>query len=269
MNTAVFKDVHKPSLVCLWLLLAFQSGFMNAGGFLACHRFVSHVTGYSTHIGVSLHQQNFLLALDMAVAPTFFVLGAAYAGWLIDRRMLRNTEPKLGFGIATLAMLNLAIYLGGVLGIFGEFGEPLVLSRDFTLLFFLCFACGLQNGLFLGLTAGQIRTTHLTGPATDIGVNLSKIISLPRRHEERDRLTANTWLKLSILIAFSMGSMISAMVFSMVTYEGFGIPCLISVFLVWYVNLLMAPATDTGGRRWVPASFRVLVAMNKRLQVED
>ena len=53
-----------------------------------------------------------------------------------------------------------------------------MLQRDYLLLFVLCFACGLQNGLFSGLTRGQVRTTHLTGPITDIGLNLTKIFTL-------------------------------------------------------------------------------------------
>ena len=55
-----------------------------------------------------------------------------------------------------------------------------MLQRDFLLLFALCFACGLQNGLFSGLTRGQVRTTHLTGPITDIGLNLTKVFTLGR-----------------------------------------------------------------------------------------
>ena len=35
-----------------WFLLAFLGGHVNAGGYLACHRFVSHVTGFATLAGV-------------------------------------------------------------------------------------------------------------------------------------------------------------------------------------------------------------------------
>jgi uncharacterized membrane protein YoaK (UPF0700 family) len=228
----------------LWMLLAFQGGFMNAGGFLACHRFVSHVTGYGTYVGVAVGQKNYLGAFEMALAPLFFLAGAAYSGWLVDRRLMLGKEPRVQAGIITLAALNLAMYLGEVSGFLGDFGEPLVLQRDFLLLFCLCFACGVQNGLFTGLTKGQVRTTHLTGPTTDIGINLAKIFSLKRDDSHRASLVALTWLRVRIAFAFSIGSSIAALVFEIETYEGFAIPFLISLFLVWYVNRLLRFSGD-------------------------
>ncbi len=37
-----------------WFLLSFNAGCINAGGFLATGRFVSHVTGFATFFGVDL-----------------------------------------------------------------------------------------------------------------------------------------------------------------------------------------------------------------------
>ena len=66
MRTDIFADVTERRNQVLWLSLAFQGGFMNAGGFLACHRFVSHVTGYGTHVGVALGREEYLGAFEMA-----------------------------------------------------------------------------------------------------------------------------------------------------------------------------------------------------------
>lgn len=234
----IFKDVVARRNQILWLILAFQSGFMNAGGFLAVHRFVSHVTGYGSYVGVALAQKQYLGAFEMALAPLFFLAGAIVAGWIVDRRMILGQTPKIEEGIITLAVLNLIIYMGEFSEYLGTFGEPLVLQRDFLLLFILCFACGLQNGLFSGATKGQIRTTHLTGPITDIGLNISKIFTLQAGTPERAQLSAMNWLRVKIVAAFSSGSLIAALVFTELTYEGFAVPCAISLFLVWYVRKL-------------------------------
>ncbi|WP_244884927.1 YoaK family protein [Singulisphaera acidiphila] len=235
----VFKNVVAPRNQVLWLILAFQSGFMNAGGYLAVHRFVSHITGYGTYVGVALAQKQYLGAFEMALGPLFFLAGAIVAGWLVDRRMILGKSPNIEGGIITLAVLNLIIYLGEFSEYLGTFGEPLVLQRDFLLLFILCFACGLQNGLFSGATKGQVRTTHLTGPITDIGINISKIFTLQHGAPERGQLTAMNWLRVKIIVAFSSGSLIAALVFTELTYEGFAVPCAISLFLVWYVRRLV------------------------------
>jgi len=239
MNNDGFKNVVAPRNQVLWLLLAFQSGFMNAGGFLACHRFVSHMTGYGTYVGVALARKEYLYSFEMALAPLFFLAGAIFSGWITDRRIIQEREPRIEGGIVILAILNLAIYLGEFSGYLGTFGEPLVLQRDFLLLFILSFACGLQNGLFVGVTNGQIRTTHLTGPITDIGINFSRIVSLPVHDPQRRQLSAMNWLRVKIVIAFSTGSMIAALVFTQVNFEGFAVPCATSLFLVWYVRTLM------------------------------
>ncbi|WZO97773.1 YoaK family protein [Isosphaeraceae bacterium EP7] len=239
MRTDQFKNVLAQRNQVLWMILAFQSGFMNAGGFLSCHQFVSHITGYGTEVGIEVGQKAYFAAFGTALAPLFFLFGAIYAGWLVDRRVIQGKEPRLETGIVTLALLNLAIYAGGLAGFFGEFGEPLILSRDFLLLFSLCFACGLQNGLFTGLTSGQVRTTHITGPTTDIGLNIAKAFTLGRDDPERGTLVAQNWLRAKVIIAFSGGSMIATMAFSQLKYEGFAIPFALSLFLIWYIRKLL------------------------------
>lgn len=246
MISDTFKDVVRPRNQVIWLLLAFQGGFMNAGGFLAVQRFVSHITGYGTYVGVELGKKNYLGAFEMALAPLFFLAGAAYSGILVDRRILNGREPMIVMGIMSLALINLFIYLAEFSGLLGFFGEPLKLQRDFFLLFCLCFACGMQNGLFSGLTNGQVRTTHLTGPTTDIGLNLVKIFSLDRGDSRRQPLSSANWLRVKVVLLFSLGSLIALLVFEIVTYEGFVVPCVISFFLVWHVRRVLHLAKEEG-----------------------
>lgn len=239
MKTDIFKDTTAWKNQVLWLTLAFQSGYLNAGGFLAVQRFVSHVTGYGTYVGVALGTKSYLNAFEMALAPLFFTIGAAYAGWLVDRRVILNEEPRLQHGMIALASANILIWVGEVSGLLGEFGEPLELQRDFVLLFALCFACGLQNGLFSGLTSNQVRTTHLTGPSTDIGLNAMKIMALDRNDERRAPLLAQNWLRVKIVATFTIGSMIAVRVFPTMGHEGFAIPGLLSLLLAIYIRHLL------------------------------
>ena len=76
----VFKNVVARRNQVLWLMLAFQSGFMNAGGYLAVHRFISHMTGYGTYVGVALAQKQYLGAFEMALAPSSWRAPSSPAG---------------------------------------------------------------------------------------------------------------------------------------------------------------------------------------------
>lgn len=228
-----FKDLLKKDTVILWGLLAFQAGFINAGGFIACHRFVSHLTGYGTQVGLTFVEKDIWVALEMAIAPLSFIAGSAFSAFLIDRPYFENRPPKIGTSLIVQSLLLVFVFVGGELGLFGEFGEPLELQRDFLLLFTLCFICGAQNAAFACLTNGQIRTTHMTGLATDLGMNLVRIPFLSIDEKEKSYQRKVNWMRLFIFFSFMIGSAISALVFSYVGYHGFLVPALTS-FLVLY-----------------------------------
>ena len=54
---------HLPS----WFLLAFAAGATNSGAYFACQRFVSHVTGTVSRIGMDINQ--LVLAFDYIDRP--------------------------------------------------------------------------------------------------------------------------------------------------------------------------------------------------------
>ncbi|HUQ72063.1 MAG TPA: YoaK family protein [Planctomycetaceae bacterium] len=65
------------------------------------------------------------------------------------------------------------IAVAGRLGAFGSFGQTHVADPPpVTLLSVLAFAMGLQNAAVASTTGLAVRTTHLTGPATDLGIHL-------------------------------------------------------------------------------------------------
>lgn len=218
----------------LWLALAFHAGFLNAGGFLACHRFVSHMTGFGTQIGVSVSFKEYLIAGEMIFAPISFIAGSGLAGYLIDRKIDKNSQPRLIQGILIMIFLNLSVFLGGVTGFFGVFGEPLLLQRDFLLLFILTFICGLQNGLFVSMTTGQIRTTHITGLSTDIGLNFVRQLYMKAGAAKKVHNQKN-FLRIKTVLSFSIGSLIAAIIFKDVEYWGFLVSSAISLAILFWV----------------------------------
>ncbi|NBX92306.1 MAG: DUF1275 domain-containing protein [Proteobacteria bacterium] len=227
-----FKEITKNENILLWILLAFQAGFINAGGFLACGRFVSHVTGYGTQVGLKFSEGNFWIALEMMLAPVSFIAGASFSAYLIDRPYFRGEGIKIGASLLTQSILLVLIFALGECGFFGDFGEPLVLQRDFELLFALCFVCGLQNATFSCLTNGQIRTTHMTGVSTDLGMNLVRIPCLPVEPEEKRLQKRLNWVRFITLMSFMMGSGIAAVAFPLLGYHGFIVPALSSLVVM-------------------------------------
>jgi uncharacterized membrane protein YoaK (UPF0700 family) len=217
---------------CLWLLLAFHAGYLNAGGYLSSHQMISHTTGTGTMIGLSVGLKEYWIAVELALVPISFLAGAFLAGYLMDRKLITDRQPRVINGVIIIIFLNIMVFLGGFSGFFGEFGEPLLLQRDFALLFTLCFACGLQNGLFVTVTSGQIRTTHMTGLTTDVGLNFAKIITLKNKDGKRSVEVRRNNLRIKTIVAFTMGSFISALVFIKIHYYGFLVSTGISVLIL-------------------------------------
>ncbi|MEK7691245.1 MAG: DUF1275 family protein, partial [Bdellovibrionota bacterium] len=76
----------------------------------------------------------------------------------------------------------------------------------------------------------SIRTTHLTGLTTDLGLGLSRLLTLQRQDETfKKELRANR-LRSSSIIAFALGSAVGAWVFIKLGYSGFVLPGLIASY---------------------------------------
>lgn len=218
------RSLRNPSHVAIWLGLAFQAGAINAGGFLACHSFVSHVTGVGTGLGISLASRDLVTAVELLAIPGSFCLGAMLSAWLIDRRRIKGEAPMYVSSMAILFGVLAVAQALGLYGVFGPFGEPFRQARDVALLSLLCFACGQQNATIVSATQGMIRTTHLTGILTDLGINLVKVRSLAKFSRERYREVLINRIRIGTFVSFSLGSMVSALIFSSYGYAGFSLP---------------------------------------------
>jgi uncharacterized membrane protein YoaK (UPF0700 family) len=245
-----FNQVLEKRNQLLWMCLAFHAGYLNAGGFLSSHRFVSHMTGFGTSIGVSVSEHEYLIALELILAPVAFMVGAAFAGYLVDKKIVAHREPRVITGILCILFMNLAVFAGGITGFFGVFGEPLLLQRDFLLLFMLTFTCGLQNGLFVSLTSGQIRTTHITGLVTDVGLSMVRSLVIKNPDTKNTEVRKN-WLRINTILSFSTGSLLAAIIFQRLEYWGFMGSTMFSLFILALVSHIYRKASVTENPRHI------------------
>jgi uncharacterized membrane protein YoaK (UPF0700 family) len=167
----VFSPRHVPS----WLLLAAAAGAVNGTAFLVCQQFVTHVTGTVTRAG--LEWPHVGIAAEYAVVFLGFLAGATTSVVAIQGRVGRGKRPRWANPLVWVASLLVGTAVAGHAGAFGRFGGTLAAEEPpAVLLTLLAFAMGLQNAA-VGTTTGlAVRTTHLTGPTTDLGVHLGTAI---------------------------------------------------------------------------------------------
>lgn len=222
----------------LWFVMAFQSGVINAGGFLACHRFVTHTTGFATHFAVEFANSSFLHAAGMLSVPIFFLLGAMLAAFLVELKKIRGQSPYYALVFLLIALLMLYVVLAGSSGVFGIFGAEIQISKAYYLLAALSMASGLQNAIIHPGRGSAIRTTHLTGLTTDMGVGLVRMLSKALAIEQKKEEVLFNWIRISIIVSFILGSTLSSYLFYQVQYLAFVVPAFISFSVFCYLQWL-------------------------------
>jgi carbonic anhydrase/acetyltransferase-like protein (isoleucine patch superfamily)/uncharacterized membrane protein YoaK (UPF0700 family) len=222
---------HTPS----WLLLALSAGFVNAVAFLACSRFVTHVTGTVTLIGMDARAV--LLAIDYLLVLACFVIGAMTSARWIDVRYYGKKRPFYALPLVVVGTVLFGLALAGMHGAFGAFGGSIESQRDFVFLSILAFAMGLQNAAVGSSTGLVVRTTHLTGTATDLGVYLATAIYSEGDPVIRHIATRHAALRAGKIAAFAVGAGIGAALARNIEYASLFVPSGI-VFGVTCVSFL-------------------------------
>lgn len=155
----------------LGLLLAFNAGAINAGGFLILHMYTSHMTGFTSQVGDGLVLGNTTMLLNALGALTSFVVGAAVSAVLVNWGRQHRLHSVYALPLLLEAALMLPFGLMGAITL--TWSTPFALPITVLLLSFIM---GLQNAVVAKTSAGSIRTTHMTGNITDLGVELGKLL---------------------------------------------------------------------------------------------
>lgn len=230
-----FDETPGNRVVAHWFMLSFNGGFINAGGFLATGRFVSHVTGFATLFGVDIASDQVTTALGILSVPLAFLLGSFIAGVMIERPLRYGRQPHFD-GVMGLAALCLFLAAGGgKVFHFGVFGDLAALKQSYVLMLLLCMASGLQNGAITSSSGKSVRTTHMTGLTTDLGLGLARLMRTDavRNKAVLKEVRAN-YLRFGSIASFVAGSAVGATTFVHYRYAGFIVPGLISLYAAWH-----------------------------------
>lgn len=144
-------------------ILALVAGCVNAVGLLGFdHQSISHLSGTATLLGTTLSTASIQKSIHLTGVLLSFLFGAMVAGYLVH-----GSSLKLGRHYDT------ALFIEGMLLL----ASIWVLSLDsFYGHFFASAACGLQNALATTYSGAVIRTTHVTGIFTDLGIMLGRLL---------------------------------------------------------------------------------------------
>ncbi|HVH47088.1 MAG TPA: YoaK family protein [Labilithrix sp.] len=147
--------------------LALVGGFVNCASLVLIGTFTSHVTGNVGRLGNEVALGHFATALDAVSMILAFFAGAFVASMAIESAFFGRTSNAYAIALLTEATL-LVLFLG-----VSRSGLPhdRLAAMEARI---LCAAMGMQNSLVTRLSGAVVRTTHLTGVITDLGIEAAR-----------------------------------------------------------------------------------------------
>ncbi|AIT09270.1 hypothetical protein LO80_04325 [Candidatus Francisella endociliophora] len=176
------------------ILLPFNGGYINAIALISfLQNSVGYVTGNLTSAGVFLADQEYLIFLRMLLLVIFFLGGAIISGLIIKKPHYNQdysypTNLGLQLTLVAIAILLLKYHI--------RYCEYL-----------LAMSMGLQNAMTTYYGSAIIRTTHMTGTTTDLGLLIA--------YKIKNKKIAAWKFKLYVILilSFLLGSFIGALTF--------------------------------------------------------
>lgn len=213
------------------VVLACIAGMVNVIGYLGFeHLAVSHVTGTTSLLGAALARGDWGDVAQLWAVLIAFSLGAMLSGLVIQDSTLR-LGPRYGVALALEAALLVA-------------AVPMFERRQLAGALLAAMACGLQNAMVTTYSGAIVRTTHLTGMFTDLGIGLGHLLRGMPLQIRRLSLSA------LVISGFLAGGVAGSWLFAAYGYRALLVPALLTgatgTGYVLYRNLRLSTTTAAG-----------------------
>ncbi len=211
-------------------ILSFVAGIVNITGVLSVKTLTTNVTGHFAYFSEELSDKNYKIAVIYLFFILSFLVGAFVSNLLIE--IISRIKPPISY---TVPMVIEII----ILSVVGIFGNKSVLSNINGQLIAcaLLFAMGLQNSLVTKASQSVVRTTHLTGLFTDLGIELSQLFFY-RKTIEAQQLSKSIWLKLAIIGCFFLGCTAGGFIFRSYELKTLLLASIFLIIALFYDNIL-------------------------------
>lgn len=208
-------------------LLSFVAGIVNVAGFLAVQKLTTNVTGHFAFFVDEIFKLNFWNGFVYFLYIFFFFLGSFVSSYLVEL-ISQKTERNIYVFPASIEIL--------ILFSIGIFGKNLIIENQNIIACSLLFAMGLQNSLVTKISNATVRTTHLTGLFTDLGIELSQLFFY-REIGMKTKLYSSIKLRLTIISFFFIGGIIGGIFYTKIELKVLFIPGITLMLGLIYDNI--------------------------------
>ena len=210
-------------------LLSFVAGVVNITGVMSVKTLTTNVTGHFAFFAEEIMRKDFAAAITFFVFTLIFLLGSFTSNFISEYVAKSNSNFSHIIPIA-LEILILAIV--------ASFESPMSLDNleDKSLASAMLFAMGIQNSLVTKISQSTVRTTHLTGLFTDLGIELSQLFFY-KKPEETKKLKTNIYLRISIISFFFIGCVLGGFIYSFFNIKTLFVACFFLFIALLYDSI--------------------------------
>ena len=190
------------------MLLSFIAGLVNIAGFLGIHTLTTNVTGHFATLIIDVYAMEWTIVLVYISYLVSFLVGSFTSGVLIE--WMKKQKKINIYLLPTLLESGLLIIVPLIVFWNANFSPSLIACL-------LLFAMGVQNSFVTKISDAVVRTTHLTGLFTDLGLELSHLFFSSQKHAYHQNISTIK-LRLNIIFFFFFGGIVGVFLFRKIDF---------------------------------------------------
>src|SRR5690554_1236506 len=191
------------------IVLSFVAGIVNVTGYLYLKQLTTNVTGHFALFINEVANLEYWRGYIYLLYILSFLLGSFISSFLIE--FFRNNK-RLNVYVIPILIESFILTFVAVMANLVIFDYPNLIAC------LLLFSMGLQNSYVTKVSDAVVRTTHLTGLFTDLGIELSYLF-FKRTHSNRKKIKASIRLRIYIISFFFIGGLLGGFIYSVLDFQ--------------------------------------------------
>lgn len=205
-------------------LLSFVAGIVNVTGFISVQRLTTNVTGHFAFFVDEVFKLHFRESFIYFLYILFFFLGSFVSSMLVET--LSRKKSRIVYIIP--AVIESVILFSVAFAV-----HTVITNNADIISCSLLFAMGLQNSMVTQISDAMVRTTHLTGLFTDLGIELSQLFFYKEK-QQKHKLISTIKLRGRIIAFFFIGGVVGGIFYSYLGLHTLIIPAVILVIVLLF-----------------------------------
>lgn len=220
-------------------LLSFVAGLVNVVGFFAVQKLTTNVTGHFAFFVDEVFKLNMLQAFIYCSYILFFLLGSFVSNFIVE---IISRKSERYIYIVPVSLECLILFLVGLAN------KNMIIQHPDLIACSLLFSMGLQNSLVTQISNSVVRTTHLTGLFTDLGIELSQLFFY-KSEEQKQKLASSIRLRVTIISFFFIGGVAGGIFYSKISIH----------------SLLIGAGALFAGMIYDEIKFKIIILRRKKI----